>query len=84
MSDPQIFDAETISVMKSASDEACAAVPAEYLTQGMRLSIAERILKIAGNGERDRVRLRNRTLMEVCSGAPDYPRNPQIPSRTIS
>jgi hypothetical protein len=54
-------------MMKSAFDETCAAVPAERLTQSMRASIAEHILKIAGSGERDRVRLRTRALMEVVS-----------------
>jgi hypothetical protein len=33
----------------------------------MRALIAERLLKIAGSGERDRVRLRTRVLMEVFS-----------------
>jgi hypothetical protein len=64
---PQFFDAETISMLKSVFGETCAAVPAERLTQAMRASIAERILKIAGTGERDRVRLRIRALMEVDS-----------------
>jgi hypothetical protein len=64
---PHFFDAETISMLRSAFDETCAAVPAERLTQAMRASIAERILKIAGAGERDRVRLRVRALMEVTS-----------------
>jgi hypothetical protein len=86
MSGPQYFDAETISAMKSAFDETCAAVPQEHLTQGMRLSIAERILKLAGTGERDRVRLRNRTLMEVCGvpkqGHPTAGRAP-IPSTEL-
>ena len=54
MREPQYFDAETISMMKSGFDETCAAVPEGHLTQSMRLSI-----------ERDRIRLRNRTLMEV-------------------
>jgi hypothetical protein len=63
--EPRFYDAETISVMKSAFDETCAAVPAERLTQAMRALIAERILKIAGSGERDRLRLRTRVLMEV-------------------
>jgi hypothetical protein len=62
---PHFYDAETISMLKSAFDETCAAVPAERLTQAMRASIAERILKIARTGERDRVRLRTRALMEV-------------------
>jgi hypothetical protein len=66
MREQQYFDAETISIMKSAFDETCAAVPEGHLTQSMRLSIAERILKLAGTGERDRIRLRNRTLTEVC------------------
>jgi hypothetical protein len=66
-SEPHFYDAETISVMKSAFEETCAAVPAERLTQAMRALIAERILKIAGSGERDRVRLRIRALMEVSS-----------------
>jgi hypothetical protein len=65
--EPQFYDAETISMLKSAFDETCAAIPAECLTQAMRASIAERILKIAGAGKQDRVRLRIRALMEVTS-----------------
>jgi hypothetical protein len=58
-------------MLKSAFDETCAAVPAERLTQAMRASIAERILKIAGTGERDPVRLQTRVLMEVASNKQD-------------
>jgi hypothetical protein len=67
--EPRFYDAETISILKSAFDETCAAVPAERLTQAMRACIAERILKIAGTGERDRVRLRTLALMEVAPSA---------------
>jgi hypothetical protein len=85
MRGPQYFDAETISAMKSAFDETCAAVPQEHLSQGMRPSIAD--LKLAGTGERDRVRLRDRTLMEVCGvpkrGHPTAGR-PPIPLRRCS
>jgi toxin ParE1/3/4 len=69
--EPHFYDAETISMLKSAFDETCATVPAERLTQAMRASIAEHILKIAGTGERDRVRLRTRALMEVASNERD-------------
>jgi hypothetical protein len=58
-------------MLKSAFDETCAAVPAERLTQAMRASIAERILKIAGTGERDPIRLQRRALMEVASHKQD-------------
>jgi hypothetical protein len=58
-------------MLKSAFDETCAAVPAERLTQAMRASIAERILKIARTGERDPVRLQRRALMEVASNKQD-------------
>jgi hypothetical protein len=64
---PQFYDAETIAMLKSAFDETCAAVPAKRLTQAVRALIAERILKIVGTGERDRVRLQIRALMEVDS-----------------
>jgi hypothetical protein len=69
--EPHFYDAETISMLKSAFDETCAAVPAERLTQAMRASIAERILKIAGTGERDPIRLQRRALMEVASHKQD-------------
>jgi hypothetical protein len=69
--EPHFYDAETISMLKSAFDETCAAVPADRLTQAMRASIAEHILKIARTGERDRVRLRTRALMEVASNKRD-------------
>jgi hypothetical protein len=69
--EPHFYDAETISMLKSAFDETCAAIPAERLTQSMRASIAEHILKIAGTGERNRARLRARALIEVASNERD-------------
>jgi hypothetical protein len=69
--EPHFYDAETIAMLKSAFDETCAAVPAERLTQAMRASIAEQILKSAKTGERDPDRLRIVALMEV------------VPTRTL-
>jgi hypothetical protein len=68
--EPHFYDADTISILKSAFDEACAAVSAERLTQALRASIAEQILKIAKTGERDPVRLRIDALMEVTPNRP--------------
>jgi len=52
------FDTETLAVLKSAFDDACLALPAGQLTAGMRTKLAERILRMASEGERDPLRLR--------------------------
>jgi hypothetical protein len=59
------FEPETLSVLKTAFDETCAALPPELLTQSTRAFIAECILQAAAKGERDAVRLRNHALLSI-------------------
>ena len=61
------FDPETLAALRAVFDEACLALPSGQHTPSMRSTLAERILKKAGEGERDPVRLRAYALMQVAS-----------------
>ena len=61
------FDPETIAILRAAFDDACASLPSEQHTQSKRSTLAQRILKLASEGERDPERLRVFALMEVAS-----------------
>jgi hypothetical protein len=56
------FSPTTLALLRSVYDEACASIPGHQLTQEARFSIADRILKVAADGERDPVRLRTHAL----------------------
>jgi hypothetical protein len=49
----RFYDRETITIMKLAFDEACAALSPGRATQSARALVAECILKAAAAGERD-------------------------------
>ena len=59
------FDPETLRFLRAVFDEACLALTPKQNTPGMRSKLAERILKLAGEGELDPVRLRTYALMDV-------------------
>jgi hypothetical protein len=59
------YDPETIEVLKSALDEAWAALSADRQARTSKTALAERILKLAAKGERDPIRLRMAALIEV-------------------
>jgi hypothetical protein len=61
------FDPETLAVLRAVFDEACLALPAGQHTPSMRSTLAERILKKAGEGERDPMRLRAYALLQAAS-----------------
>jgi hypothetical protein len=63
------FDPETLTILKDVFDEACALVPEAQSTPEMRTILAERILNLAGRGERDPIRLRTYALMQVAPAA---------------
>jgi hypothetical protein len=51
------FDPETLAILRSVFDEACLALPPGQHTASMRSTLAEHILRKAGEGERDPIRL---------------------------
>jgi hypothetical protein len=59
------FDPETLAMLRGVFDEACLALTPDQLTTSMRSKLAERILKGAGEGELDPVRLRTYALLDV-------------------
>jgi hypothetical protein len=61
------FDPETIAVLSAIFDEACLALPPGRHTPAMRCTLAEGILRKAGEGERDPVRLRTYALLQALS-----------------
>jgi len=63
------FEPEDISFLKGVLDDAFAALPPKLRVSSVQALIAERILKSAANGERDRVRLRNEALFDLQAAA---------------
>jgi hypothetical protein len=61
------FDAETIAVMKTALDEAWARLPPKMQAKMLKTTLAERILKFAAEGERNRERLRDAALRDLAA-----------------
>jgi hypothetical protein len=59
------FDPDTLAILRGVFDEACLALTPDQHTPGIRSKLAERILKRAGEGELDPVRLRTYALMDV-------------------
>jgi hypothetical protein len=63
--DQNVFDPETITLLKTVLDDAWASLlPEQQATIGRTL-LAERILRAAGRGERDPAALRARALFSV-------------------
>jgi hypothetical protein len=65
----KVFDPETLAILKAVFDEACAALPPGQRTPGVRSLLAERILRKAGEGERDPARLGTYALLQILSPA---------------
>lgn len=59
------FGPEEISLLKAVFDEAVAALPIRFRTSAVKALIAERVLKHAANGERDRVILLTSGLLDL-------------------
>ena len=59
------FEPETVTVLKTALDEAWTALSAEQRAHTSRTDMAVRILKLARKGVRDPVRLRTGALTAV-------------------
>jgi hypothetical protein len=56
------FNPETITLMKTALDDAWGCLPPAMKATVLKSTLAQRILKSATNGERDRRRLRDAAL----------------------
>jgi hypothetical protein len=63
------FEPEDISLLKGVLDDAFAALPPRLRVLSVQALVAERILKSAANGERDRVRLRTVALFDLQAAA---------------
>jgi hypothetical protein len=59
---PTYFDLETVSVLKETLEDAWACLRPEQRINMSRSLLAERILKAAAQGERDREQLRDAAL----------------------
>ena len=61
------FDAETIALMKKALDDAWRRLPLKMQATMLKTTLAERILKSAAEGERNRERLRDAALRDFAA-----------------
>jgi hypothetical protein len=61
------FDAQTVVLMKVALDEAWNRLPPKLQATMLKTTLAERILKSAAEGERNRERLREAALRNLAA-----------------
>jgi hypothetical protein len=61
------FDAQTIALLKVALDEAWDRLPPKLQATMLKTTLAERILKSAAKGERNRERLREAALNDLAA-----------------
>jgi hypothetical protein len=59
------FDPETVALLREILDDAWACLAPEQQATMQKTALAERILKSAAQGERDRERLRDAALMDL-------------------
>jgi hypothetical protein len=64
---PVYFDPETVTVLREILDEAWSRLPPERQATMQKTALAERILKSAARGERDRDRLRDAALTDLAA-----------------
>jgi hypothetical protein len=64
---PMSFDPETVALLKETLEDAWAALRPEQQATMQKTAMAERILKSAADGERDRKRLRDAALMDIAA-----------------
>ena len=62
--EPTYFDPETVALLRETLDDAWDCLRPEQQATMLKSTLAERILKSAAQGERDRERLRDAALME--------------------
>jgi len=63
------YDPEAIALLLSALDEAWDALPPARQAMTSKATLAQRMLKLAANGERDPIRLRIAALIELVAPA---------------
>ena len=82
VADGHVYDPETVKLLGVVLDEAWAALTDLQRMQLSRSDIAERLLKAAADGERDRVALRARALQGLSLQEPLPPpvdlTNPEV------
>ena len=61
------FDPETVTLLREALDDAWACLRPEQRATMQKTALAERMLKSAARGERDRKRLRDAALMDLAA-----------------
>jgi hypothetical protein len=61
------FDPETVALLRETLDDAWASLRPEQQATMQKTALAERILKSAAHGERDRKRLRDAALMDLAA-----------------
>jgi hypothetical protein len=61
------FDPETVTLLRETLEDAWACLRPEQQATMQKTALAERMLKSAAEGERDRQRLRDVALMDVAS-----------------
>jgi hypothetical protein len=64
---PVYVDPETVTVLREILDEAWSRLPPERQATMQKTALAERILKSAARGERDRDRLRDAALTDLAA-----------------
>ncbi len=64
---PMSFDPETVALLRETLDDAWAALRPEQQATMQKTALAERMLKSAAQGERDRDRLRDAALMDLAA-----------------
>jgi len=65
--EPTYFDLETVALLREVLEDAWALLRPEHRATMPKTALAERILKSAAQGERDRDRLLDAALMEFTS-----------------
>ena len=67
LKEPVYFDAETVSTLREILDEAWSRLPRERQATMLKTTLAERILKTAAKGERNRERLLDAALRDLAA-----------------
>ena len=65
----ELFDPETVVVMRSALDDAWSSLPSKRQTLGRESALAAAIVMLAARGERDLVSLSRDALKTIATGA---------------
>ncbi|MBX9826468.1 MAG: hypothetical protein K2Y27_15945 [Xanthobacteraceae bacterium] len=78
---PACYDPDTIKTLQHALDLAWDALPTERRLRTSKVALAERILWLAANGERDLARLKAGAIIELVPPPDDKPDVPSPPPK---